>query len=115
MRLTGVMLIVAVSLLPACSDDSSGPSGCTPSLTQICMTSSSFNPSALTVDAGTTVTWLNGSGIPHTVTSDPSATESFDSGNLSGSGTFSLQFNTAGSYPYNCEIHSGMTGTLTVN
>ena len=114
MRLTGVMLIVAVSLLPACSDDSSGPSNCTPSATQICLTSSSFNPSTLTVGVGTTVTWRNGSGIAHTVTSDAGATESFDS-DVSGSGTFTRPFNAAGSYPYHCELHSGMTGTLTVS
>lgn len=114
MRLPGLLLITAAAFLPACTDAGVGPTECTPSATQICMTASSFNSSSLTVAPGTQVTWRNGSGIPHTVTSDPSATESFDA-DVSGSGTFSRTFNTAGSYPYHCELHSGMTGTVTVS
>jgi plastocyanin len=115
MRLPSMLTIAAAAFLPACTDAGVGPTECTPSATQICMTSSlTFNPSSLTVASGTEVTWRDGSDTPHTVTSDPSATESFDA-DISGGGTFSRTFNTAGSYPYHCELHSGMTGTVTVS
>ncbi|HTM57849.1 MAG TPA: plastocyanin/azurin family copper-binding protein [Candidatus Udaeobacter sp.] len=38
-----------------------------------------------------------------------------NSGNISNGTTFSHTFNTAGSFPYHCTIHSGMTGTIVVN
>lgn len=115
MRFAGAIVIAALGLLPACGDDyGSNPGGCTSSPTQICMTASSFSPSTHTVSTGTTVTWRDGSNISHTVTSDAGAPEAFNSSVAAG-GTFSRQFNTAGTYGYHCEVHAGMTGTLTVN
>lgn len=114
MRLPGLLSIVAVAALPACGSDASGPGSCTPSATQICMGGTTFIPPTLTVALGTTVVWRNESGTFHTVTSDPSATESFDA-DVSDGDTFVRQFNTAGNYPYHCEVHNGMTGTLTVS
>lgn len=113
MRITSLLVVAAAALLPGCTD-SGGPSSCTSSSTQICLTSASFNPSTLTVASGTTVTWRDGSNLSHTVTSNVSATESFDA-DISPGGTFSRQFTTAGDYGYHCEIHAGMTGTITVN
>ena len=38
-----------------------------------------------------------------------------NSGNIAGSGgVYAHMFNTAGSFPYHCAIHSNMTGTITV-
>src|SRR2546429_8140560 len=51
-----------------------GGGGCTPSATMGCTANGSqFNPTTLTVAAGTTVSWPNGDGGAHTV---PSATGS---------------------------------------
>ena len=74
---------------------------------------------SLTVAAGTTVTWENGDGIAHTVSS---ATGSPDTYDLSlPTGTVSHQFMTAGTYNYYCKFHgsngtppTGMHGTITV-
>ena len=70
-----------------------------------------FNPTALSVKAGTTVTWTNTGSTTHTVTADDG---SFDSGDLSASGTFSQAFATAGTFTYHCKIHSSMKATITV-
>ena len=70
-----------------------------------------FNPSTLTVKAGTTVTWTNSDSVAHTVTSDGGA---FDSGNLAPDQTFSHTFNTAGTYAYHCNPHPSMKGTIIV-
>ena len=71
-----------------------------------------FTPSSLTVKVGDTVTWINNDNHDHTVTSDNGT---FNSGNIANGSTFSFTFNTAGTYSYNCSIHTSMTGTIVVN
>jgi plastocyanin len=70
-----------------------------------------FTPATMTVSVGTTVIWTNNGGVTHTVTSNSGL---FDSGNLTPGKTFQFKFTSAGSYPYHCNIHSGMTGSITV-
>jgi plastocyanin len=98
-----------------------GGGGCTPTATKICMAGLSFSPSALTVAAGTSVTWENGSNTTHTVTSATGSTLAYDSGNIGVGSVFSQKFNTPGTYHYYCKFHgldgnppSGMAGTITV-
>lgn len=70
-----------------------------------------FGPNALEVKVGTTITWTNNDGAPHTVTADDG---SFDSGRLNPGGTFSFTFAQAGTFAYHCNIHPSMVGTITV-
>ena len=70
-----------------------------------------FQPASITVRAGTTVTWTNTGGAPHTATADDG---SFDSGSLSGGSTFSQPFTKAGTYAYHCAIHTSMKWTVVV-
>jgi len=70
-----------------------------------------FAPDALTVDAGTTVTWTNTDSVAHTSTSDASG---WDSGIVAPGGQFSRSFQTAGTFKYHCAIHPGMIGTVVV-
>jgi hypothetical protein len=70
-----------------------------------------FDPAAVEVPVGATVTWTNGGGAPHTATADDG---SFDSRRLQPGESFSQTFDAAGSFPYHCEIHPQMTGTVTV-
>jgi plastocyanin len=70
-----------------------------------------FTPPTLTVPAGTTVTWTNNDAVPHTATASDA---SFDSGNLNPGQSYSFTFATPGSYPYACQYHAGMTGTIVV-
>jgi len=97
-----------------------GGGGCTPTATKICTAGGSqFKPVTLTVAAGTTVTWQNGDGIAHTVTSATGSADTYDM--ALASGTVSHQFATAGTYNYYCKNHgfngtppTGMHGTITV-
>lgn len=75
-----------------------------------------FSPANINVTVGTTVTWTNKDSYAHTVTSGTTGSPSglFDSGNLGSNGTFSFKFNSAGTFPYYCRIHSSMSGTITV-
>jgi plastocyanin len=97
-----------------------------------------FYPSALTVDAGDTVTWKV-AGNAHTISfltagqtppapdsaaaAAPAGGTSFDGSTFTSSGikvpapgqdTYSLTFPTAGTFVFHCLIHPGMQGTLTV-
>jgi plastocyanin len=83
-----------------------------PADTSVRMAGSRFEPSTLTVAVGETVRWFNDDALPHTV----SATDgSWDSGNLAPGQAFERRFDTAGSYPYLCRYHPGMTGTIEVS
>lgn len=80
------------------------------------ITGFSFDPGAITIAAGTTVTWRHDSNAPHTVTADDGL---FRSSRLDNGDEFSFTFEEPGSYPYYCEFHgapegSGMSGEITV-
>ena len=76
-----------------------------------------FSPKTLTINAGDTVTFVNGGGFHNVVAND----NSFTSGApTSDAFTFTQTFATAGTFGYYCEIHgasngTGMAGTITVN
>jgi plastocyanin len=70
-----------------------------------------FGPAAITVPAGTTVTWINRDDIPHTVVSTEKI---FKSKVLDTDEKFSYTFTRAGEYPYFCSIHPKMTGKVVV-
>ena len=71
----------------------------------------SFGPAALTVAAGTTVTWTNRDDIPHTVVSDDKV---FKSKVLDTDEKFSFTFTKPGTYSYFCSVHPKMTGKVVV-
>ena len=71
----------------------------------------SFGPTAITVAAGTTVTWTNRDDIPHTVVSDDKI---FKSKVLDTDEKFSYTFAKPGTYPYFCSVHPKMTGKVIV-
>ena len=79
-----------------------------------------FVPQDITITVGDTAQWTVSGGAPHNVTSDGSPSFT-GSGTLNLSGTYSVQFNTAGVFTYYCTFHAGsgqypggMTGRITV-
>src|SRR5947208_9143944 len=68
-----------------------------------------YIPSSVTVSAGQSVTWTSQGPSPHTVTADGG---SFDSGTLNPGQSFTHSFTTAGTFPYHCQFHSQMHGTV---
>jgi plastocyanin len=70
-----------------------------------------YDPSTITVPAGTTVIWTNLDTVPHTVTS---TTGKFDSGILGPGRQFNYIFNDLGTYDYYCTIHTYMKGQVVV-
>jgi plastocyanin len=72
-----------------------------------------FGPEALTVAAGTTVTWTNHDDEPHTVVNGDNP-RLFKSGALDTDDKFTFTFDKPGTYKYFCSIHPHMTGTVVV-
>ena len=75
---------------------------------EVWISSSGFDPSTLTVTAGTTVTWTNKDNVTHDVTSgrpnDPE--NAFDpSPNLKANNSYSAQFSQRGTFNYYCLTH----------
>lgn len=71
----------------------------------------SFGPRTLKVTIGTTVTWTNHDDMPHTVVSTDGV---FKSKVRDTDEKFSYTFVKAGTYPYFCSLHPGMTGQVVV-
>jgi plastocyanin len=70
-----------------------------------------FRPATITINVGDTVTWRNTDDVPHTSTSEDDV---WDSGSLGAGEEFSFTFEEAGTFPYFCEFHPGMEGTVVV-
>jgi len=70
-----------------------------------------YMPPELDVTVGTTVTWTNTDSTSHTTTSDAIA---WNSGIVGPGRQFSFAFQTAGTFPYHCDIHPGMVGKVVV-
>lgn len=107
-----------VAATPTTTTPTTTTSGPTKKVTIMTDSSGSFafSPATLTVSVGTTVTWTNMTGAPHTVTSNDG--KSFDSGintpiGAQG-GTFSFTFTKAGTFAYHCQFHTFMMGTIIV-
>lgn len=71
----------------------------------------SFTPQEITVQAGTTVTWVNQDDVPHTVVSTDNK---FKSKALDTDDKFSFTFKEMGTYQYYCSVHPKMTAKVIV-
>ena len=73
--------------------------------------SNSYSPNPVEAKIGETVTWVNEDSAIHTVTS---INRIFDSGVLFRGQSFSYTFDKEGEYPYFCDVHPNMVGTVSV-
>jgi plastocyanin len=87
------------------------PAQAAPDASAVVMKNFDFSPMSMTVPVGTTVTWQNLDGEPHTVVSVDGL---FRSGALDQGEKFAFKFDKPGSYRYSCSIHPKMTGTIIV-
>jgi Icc protein len=83
----------------------------TDSVPEVKIDNFAFTPGAVTVKAGTQVTWINRDDIPHTVDSTQGK---FKSKALDTDDKFQFSFTDAGEYPYFCRLHPKMTGSIIV-
>ncbi len=83
---------------------------------QVTIVNNGYQPRTITMDAGSTVTWVNLDFVPHTVTAGtPSQpTGLFDSELIDQGESFQYTFTEPGVYFYFCEPHPWMTGRVIV-
>ena len=73
-----------------------------PGANEIWLEYKAFNPTQLTISAGTTVTFTNKDNADHTATSS----NYFDSGKIKSGDSYTFTFTTAGTYYFYCNYHS---------
>lgn len=76
----------------------------------------SFSPKTISVEAGTTLIFLNTSALPHTATADDG---SFDTGMVGVGASKSITLTKPGTIAFHCQFHGavggvGQSGTITV-
>lgn len=85
---------------------------------KVILSQNGFSPATLTVKAGTTVTWVNNSGMDATVNSDPHPIHTdyppLNLGSFSDGQTLSLLFSTPGTYGYHNHLDPSQRGTIIV-
>lgn len=103
-------LLLAFGLLTGCGGPSTLATTAGNGL-QVIITNRSYDPQEITVKVGDTVTWVNQDAPQHDVVANNGEFKSklFDKGQ-----SFRFTFTKAGTYPYYCSIHPGMTGTVIV-
>ena len=124
-----VTLLILLPALGSCSSSPSGGDvGVPPHDVEIVFDARQQGPNAfsppdavISLASQNSVTWYNAdvsvyggaAGTTHHLKSDDGIT--FDSGMLAPNGVFQATITAPGTYAYHCEIHPGMTGTVTVN
>ena len=73
-----------------------------------------FSPNSITVAVGETVTWTNQDTADHWVVSAPSSPGAFDLGRQRTGTSVTHTFTAPGTYPYFCNLHNYMKGTVVV-
>lgn len=73
-----------------------------PGANEVWLEYKAFNPTQLTITAGTTITFTNKDNADHTATS----TGHFDSGKIKSGDSYTYTFTTAGIYYFYCNYHS---------
>lgn len=76
---------------------------------QILIKNFAFNPAEISVNKGTTVTWINKDSTTHRISGNI-----FQSADLSEGQSYSFTFNDSGTYDYFCGIHPSMKGKIIV-
>lgn len=127
---TAIAAIAALLVVAGCGSSNGGGAQSSASASPagegaaVAIENFAFTPQTLTVKTGTTVTWTNNDGAPHTVASadsistDANTTGLFESGNLGKGDTFSFTFTESGTYFYVCTLHAGepaMHGEIVVS
>lgn len=70
-----------------------------------------YNPSTITVKAGSQVVWKNTDSAPHSATADDGT---FDTGILKQGESGTLTFRNKGTFTYHCSVHPNMKATVVV-
>lgn len=117
--LTGVALLLLVAVLAACSGADAAQPSIDPATADVQMSASNvaFDQATVTVPAGKafTIAFTNHDSMPHNVAiKDANGAKAFTGDVVTNGVTvYSVGSLAAGTYTFVCDIHPGMTGTMT--
>jgi plastocyanin len=113
-EMTGTIVVRSGDGTPAASPEAATPAASPVGGNEFAVTivNIAFDPAALTVPVGATVTWTNEDQVPHTATGIDR--NLLQSGTIQPGQQFSKMFDTAGTIEYFCEFHANMKGTIIV-
>lgn len=103
MKASPILFLVAAALITATSANAAQDT--------VFIQSFTFVPDHVTINQGDSVVWINNDGVPHTSTSDDAL---WDSGTLNNGDSYTLGFDSSGTFPYHCTFHISMLGTVEV-
>ena len=106
----GLFILLTVILISGCYSQQTKTSNVEIKTNEIIIDNFAFNPSELTINSGTTLTWKNNHDVVHTIVSQ----NLFESKTLNKEDEFTFTFNTPGEYNYYCSIHPSMRGKIIV-
>jgi plastocyanin len=107
----GATTTEAESTAPEPSGNAPAPSGEAVRAEKVEIVDFAYDPDPVTIQEGGKVTWINRDSASHTATAEDG---SFDTGTLDEGKLKSETFKDPGTYPYFCEIHPEMRGTVEV-
>ena len=110
--LAATVLAVAAGCGSSSSSQSQKPQRAADGALVIRMQDIQFVPKQVTVRVGQKVRWVNDDNVQHDVIADSGAR--FHSRTFGKGGTFTFTPTKPGTIAYECDLHPGMTGTLTV-
>ena len=106
-----VLTLITIALVLTAYSQSAATAQAKTDENEIVIQNFAFEPSTLTVKAGTKVTWVNRDDEPHTATATD---KRFNSKTLENGDRFSTEFTQPGTYKYYCALHPKMTGQIIV-
>jgi plastocyanin len=102
--LLGLFTLIVLGSASRAAADSNGTA-------EVTIDNFSFTPETLTVNPGTTVTWINHDDLPHTIASDDKVLKSRA---LDTDEKFAYTFTKPGTYAYFCSLHPKMVAKIVV-
>ena len=109
--MVGLVTVADGSGIAPPAPETSSPAAVVVGSGEIAMADFTFTPQTVTVEAGTSLAWVNAGAAMHTVTANDG---SFDSGFKATGERFEMSFDAIGRFDYFCVIHPQMTGTVIV-
>jgi len=108
-----VGMLVILSIGASCSK-SNTPANTTPeAIREVSILKTTFDPTTVTIQKGTTVKWTNNDTDAHQIESDGNFLDLL-SGELEPQESYSFNFNQSGTYGYHCKINPSLTGQVIV-
>ena len=105
-RTLALCAVLAIVALSSCGGGADGGN-------TVAVLDNSFAPRTVTIQVGGGVLWTWNGNAPHNVVFAP-ASGIDGSPVLNTPAQFEVRFNNPGTYPYECTLHGGMTGTVIV-